>query len=333
MRFSVRIRYSGPDDLAALVRAAEDLGYDGIWISEPWGIDAVGVLGWCAANTRRVLLATHVVSVFARTPAATAGIAATLQTLSGGRFRLGLGTSGPQVVEGWHGTPFTRPVDATADVIAVVRAALRGEPLRHDGRVHTVPLPDGAGGPLRSAWRGDPIDVPIYLGALGPRNQRLTADAADGWTPTPYSPDHHELLARPLLDRLRDNGRTVAIAPVCPVALGPDVRSLLRLEARWSALYLGGMGEFYADAATAMGFGDMVAAVRKHWATDDRPGARHAVSGEYADAIGLFGPPARIRDRLDRYARAGIDEIVIEPRKPDLADQLADLRSFREAIG
>jgi len=313
MRVSLRIRYAGPAPLAELVRAAEEAGYDGVWVSEPWGIDAGPVLGWCAATTRRMLLGTHVASVFARTAAATAGLAASLQTLSGGRFRLGLGTSGPRVVEGWHGVAFARPVAVTASTIAVVRAALAGSAM--------------PGGSLRSAWTGDPVDVPIYLGALGPRNQRLTADAADGWTPTPYSPDHHAVFAAPLTERLLENGRSVAVAPVCPVAIGADVASLLRLEKSWSALYLGGMGAFYGSAARAMGFGDMVDEVQKRWRDGDRRGARDAVSDEYADAIGLFGSVDRIRSRIDRYA---VDELIVELRKPD---QLDDLRTLRKAIG
>ncbi|MFC4948292.1 LLM class flavin-dependent oxidoreductase [Pseudonocardia sp. GCM10023141] len=322
MRVSLRVRYAGPAALAELVRAAEDGGYDGLWVSEPWGVDAGPVLGWCAATTRRLLLGTHVVSVFARTAAATAGLATSLQTLSDGRFRLGLGTSGPQVVEGWHGVAFERPVAVTGETIAVVRAALAGEPLQQ-----------GGSRPLRTAWTGGSLTVPIYLGALGPRNQRLTADAADGWTPTPYSPDHHATFAAPLVDRLAGNGRTVAIAPVCPVAMGSDVTALLALEKGWSGLYLGGMGTFYADAARAMGFGDAVAAVREHWRNGDRRAARDAVPDGYADAIGLFGSPQRIRDRIERYAAAGVDELVVELRKPDLGDQLADLRAFRKAVG
>ena len=175
--------------------------------------------------------------------------------------------------------------------------------------------------------------MPIYLGALGPRNQRLTADAADGWTPTPYSPDHHEKFAGPLSHRLKDNGRSVSVAPVCPVAMGSDVRGLIRLENGWSALYLGGMGTFYSAAAAAMGYGEMAAAVRERWQAGDRIGARRAVCADYADSIGLFGSAARVRTRFDRYAAAGVDEVVVELRKPDLVDQLDDLRAFREAVG
>jgi F420-dependent oxidoreductase-like protein len=321
----VRVRYSGTPALEPLLLAAEDLGYDGFWVSEPWGVDASALLGWCAARTRRIALGTHVASVFARTPAATAAMAATLQDLSGGRFRLGLGTSGPNVVEGWHGVPFAQPVERTRDTVAVVRAVLAGEKLAHSGT--TTQIPRGDHRPLRTALPAAVAPVPIYLGALGPRNQRLTADVADGWTPTPYSPDHDAELAAPLRERLA--GRSLAIAPTVPVAVG-DLPAVLNLERGWSALYLGGMGEFYAAAATAMGHGAMVAAIR---AASDRAAAKAAVTDDYADGIGLFGPPERIRERAARYVERGVDELVLELRKPDLSDQLSDLKTLREALG
>jgi F420-dependent oxidoreductase-like protein len=319
VRLSVRVRYAGPSALQPLLLAAEDLGYDGFWVSEPWGVDAAALLGWCASRTRRIGLGTHVASVFARTPAQTAAMAATLQDLSGGRFRLGLGTSGPNVVEGWHGVPFAQPVARTRETVAVVRAVLAGEKLAH-----------GEHRPLRTALPSPVAPVPIYLGALGPRNQQLTADVADGWTPTPYSPDAD--LGSALRDQLASNGRVVAVAPTCPVAVGDDLPELLALERGWSALYLGGMGEFYAAAATALGHGAMVRDVRERYLAGDRRGAKAAVTDAYADGIGLFGSPARIRDRAARYAEAGVDELVLELRKPDPAAQLEDLKVLREAL-
>ncbi|HEY3603390.1 MAG TPA: LLM class flavin-dependent oxidoreductase [Sporichthyaceae bacterium] len=330
MRLSVRVRYAEPAALEPLLLAAEDLGYDGFWLSEPWGVDAFAVLGWCAARTRRITLGSHVASVFARTPAATAAAAATVQSLSGGRFRLGLGTSGPGVVEGWHGVPFEQPVERTRDTVAVLRAVLSGDKVTHAGTTLSVPL--GEHRPLRTALPDDVAPVPVYLGALGPRNQRLTADVADGWTPTPYSPDFDVALAAPLRDRLAGNGRTVAVAPTCPVAVGADLNALWDLERGWTALYLGGMGEFYANTARVMEQATMVESVRQRWAAGDRRAAKAAVSDDYADAVGLFGSAARIRKRAERYAAAGVDELVIELRKPDLADQLADLRAVREAL-
>ncbi|HEY2831555.1 MAG TPA: LLM class flavin-dependent oxidoreductase [Sporichthyaceae bacterium] len=330
MRVSVRVRYAAPAALEPLLVAAEDFGYDGFWISEPWGVDAFAVLGWCAARTRRIPLGTHVASVFARTPAATAAAAATVASLSGGRFRLGLGTSGPNVVEGWHGVPFDAPVERTRDTIAVLRAVLSGEKVAHDGATVSVPL--GERRALRTALADEVPPVPVYLGALGPRNQRLTADVADGWTPTPYSPDFDAGSAGPLRERLAGNGRTVAVAPTCPVAIGADLSALWELERGWSALYLGGMGEFYATAARAMGQDAMVERIRERWAAGDRRAAKAAVGDDYADAIGLFGSATRIGERAARYVAAGVDELVLELRKPDLEDQLADLRAVREAL-
>lgn len=329
VRISLRMRFESPHQVTTLATAAEDLGLHGVWVSEPWGYDASAVLGHCAALTRQILLGTHVSSVFARTPAATAGMAASLQTLSEGRFRLGLGTSGPAVVEAWHGVPFLRPLGRTRDVVAVVRAALTGQPLEYTGATVALPL-DGR--PLRFAQLREPIHVPIYLGALGPANQRLTAEVADGWTPTPYSPDHHASFAAPLEAGISAFGRQVQIAPVCPVVVAPTAGEALDIERRWSAFYLGGMGAFYARAATSMGFGAMAERVVAAWARGDRRAARAAVDDGYMDSIGLFGPPERIRERVDRYVAAGADELVVELRRPGLEDQLADLRQLAGAV-
>ena len=330
-RLSLRIRFAPGPVPARLVAAAEDLGLHGVWVNEPWGFDAGAVLGAVAASTRHVLIGTHIVSIYARTPAATAGLAAALQVLSEGRFRLALGTSGPQVVEGWHGVPFERPVARTRDTIAVVRKALAGEPVEHTGESLTLPLPGSRGKALRFSQLGAPIAVPIYLAALGPVNQRLTAEVADGWTPTPYSPDHDDACAGPLRKALAETGRSVAFAPVCPVAVGDDLDALLDLERGWSAFYLGGMGtarqNFYANVARAMGKGAMVERIATAWQAGDRAAARAAVDADYADAIGLFGTPERIRDRLARYADAGIDELALELRNPDPDRALADLRA------
>ena len=334
---SLRLRYSPTAGLADLVALAEDLGLHGAWVSEPWGFDAGAVLGSMAATTRRLVLGTHVTSVFARTPAATAGLAASLTTLSGGRFRLGLGTSGPQVVEGWHGVPFDRPLERTRDTVAIVRQALSGAPVAHAGRSVTVPLDPGDRS-LRFSQLDAPVDVPIYLAALGPANQRLAAAVADGWTPTPYSPDDHEVFAAPLVAALDEHGRqgAVRLAPVCPVAIGDRLPELLDLERGWSSLYLAGMGppgkSFYAAAARRSGHAAMVDAVQERWAAGDRRGAAAAVTDAYADSIGLFGSVERVRERLERYAAVGVHELVVELRKPDLADQLDDLRLLWKAV-
>lgn len=332
IKISLRLRFSEPRELRELVTTAEAVGIHGVWISEPWGYDAAPLLGWCAAQTSTILLGTHVASIFARTPAATAGMAASLSSISDGRFRLGLGTSGPAVVEAWHGVGFAKPVARTRDTIAIVRQVLSGGYVDHHGTTVSAPLADSGRRPLRFAGPMGAVQVPIYLGALGPANQRLTAQVADGWTPTPYSPDHHGAFASDLDAELADNGRPVQRAPVAPIAIGTDLPGLLNLERRWSAFYLGAMGRFYARAATRMGFGDMTTRVRMLWASGQRAAAAAAVEDSYADAIGLFGSVARIRERLDRYSAAGMDEVVLELRRPGIADRLTDLRAVGALI-
>ena len=332
MDVSLRLRFSDPRELCETVLTAEAVGLHGVWISEPWGFDAAPVLGWCAARTSSVQLGTHVVSVFARTPAATAGMAASLASLSDGRFRLGLGTSGPAVVEGWHGVDFAKPIARTRDTIAIIRQVLGGGHVAHDGVTVSAPLSGSGRKPLRFAGAPSAVDVPIYLGALGPANQRLTGECADGWTPTPYSPDHHAVLAAGLEDTLAENGRRVRMAPVAPIAIGADLPALWNLERRWSAFYLGAMGEFYARVATRMGYGDMTARVRRLWAAGDKAAAAAAIEDGYIDAIGLFGSAKRVGERLDRYAAAGIDEVVLELRHRDLDDKLKDLRAIGAVI-
>ena len=335
-KVSLRIRFTPGPEPGRFVAAAEDLGLHGVWVNEPWGFDAGVVLGTMAATTRRVLLGTHIASVYARTPAATAGLAAALQVVSNGRFRLALGASGPQVVEGWHGVPFERPLARTRDTVAVVRSALRGDHVAHIGETLTLPLPGSRGKALRFAQLGALLEVPIYIAALGPANQQLTAEVADGWTPTPYSPDHDDACAGPLRKAMAANGRTVALAPGVPLAMGDDVEALLDLERSWSAFYLGGMGtakqNFYANVARAMGKETMVERISAAWRAGDKAAARAAVDTDYADAIGLFGSPSRIRDRLARYTDAGIDEVVIELRNPDADRALADLRAFWDVV-
>jgi F420-dependent oxidoreductase-like protein len=328
MKLSLRLRYTDRKALTELVSTAESVGLHGVWVSEPWGYDSSALLGWCAANTQKLVLGCHVASIFSRSPAMTAGMAASLWSLTEGRFRLGLGVSGPAVVEGWHGVPYRHPLQRTRDTVNVIRQVLSGDAVSYHGGMLSVPL-DGSGrAPLRFALRGASTPVPIYLAALGPANQRLTAEIADGWTPTPYSPDHHERFAAALIAARKTTQRDVALAPVAPVAIGKDPRVLHELERGWSALYLGAMGDYYANAARAMGFGAMVDEVQRHRRSGDRAAARGAVTADYINSIGLFGSRTDIRERLHRYEQAGIDEVVLELRKKDLTDQIADLHEL-----
>jgi F420-dependent oxidoreductase-like protein len=334
MKVSLKLRFSSMDAFARLGTEAERLRLHGVWLSEPWGFDATPILGWLAARTERVLLGTHVLSVYSRTPATFAGLAASLQRVSGGRFRLGLGTSGPQVVEGWHGVPFERPVERTRDVIAVVRAALRGEPVRLDGRSVTLPRPGGAGRPLRFAQLGEPMTVPIYVAAMGDRNLELTGELADGWIPFPWSPAGAAGYAAPLAAgralRAADRG-CLALAPSCSVAFGA-VDELRRAERANVAFYLGAMGtsaeNFYVRAVTRLGFGGVADAVQTAWLAGDHDAARSAVSDELIDAITIFGDTSVAARRLAAYEAAGVDELVVELRRRAVDDQVADLRTL-----
>ena len=213
MRISLRLRYTDRKSLTDLIATADEVGLHGVWISEPWGYDCSALLGWCAAHTDRLELGTHVSSVYARSAATIAGLAGSVWSLTEGRFRLGLGVSGPAVVEGWHGAAFDRPVARTRDTVAVIRQALSGEPVSYRGETISIPRAESDWRPLRFALQSGAAPVPIYLAALGPANQRLTAEIADGWTPTPYSPDHHQAFAAPLLEALEVHRSPCATRP------------------------------------------------------------------------------------------------------------------------
>lgn len=336
MKLSLKLRFSSMATFARLGLEAERLGLHGVWLSEPWGYDATSLLGWLAARTERVLLGTHVLSVYSRTPATFAAAAAALHRTSAGRFRLGLGTSGPQVVEGWHGEPFTKPVGRTRDVIAVVRQALRGDKVRLDGESVVLPRPDGPGKALRFAQLGEPIEVPIYIAAMGDRNLELAGELADGWIPYPWAPEG----AAGYQERL-DAGRTrrepglrpLAVAASCSVGFG-DTDRLRRAERANIAFYLGAMGtidrNFYVRAVTKLGFGGIATDVQRAWLAGDHDKARSLVSDELLDVVTIFGDPDWAAKRLAAYRAADVDELVIELRDRDVDRQIADLRTMAE---
>lgn len=336
MKLSLKLRFSSLDELDVLGREADRLGFHGLWLNEPWGHDAPSLLGWLAGRTERILLGTHVASVYSRTPGAFAGVAGALQQVSGGRFRLGLGTSGPQVVEGWHGVAFRRPVGLTADVVAVVRQALRGDPVRHDGAAVTLPRPGGPGRPLRYARLGAPVEVPIYVAAMGPRNLEMVGEVADGWIPFPWSPEgadgYHDPLARGAARR--DPGRgPLAVAPTCSIGFGA-VDGLRRAERGNIAFYLGAMGtrdhNFYVGSVERMGHGATARAVQDAWLGGDHDRARSLVDDDLVDALAAFGTRDAVAARLDAYRAAGVDELVVELRARALDDRLDDLRTLAE---
>ena len=326
MRIGVHLRHwlGEPHDVAGLAKLAEDVGLDSVWVSETWGSDATVLAAWIAAHTTRVAIGTGVLQMPGRTPADAAMAALTLDHLSGGRLRLGLGVSGPQVVEGWHGVPFGSPLARTREYVAIVRSVLaRDEPLAYDGDVYTVPVPGGAGKPLKANVRPLRPDVPIYLAAMGPRNVALTAEIADGWLPLLFCPEHVGVFDLPALRPGFD------VAPMVLTAIGDDLAAARDVVRPQIALYVGAYGSkaqnFYADLVRRYGFEAEVDRIQEA-ALDGRMGeAIAAVTDAMVDVLALAGPIGRVRDRLQAYDEAGATSVLA------MTTDAASIRGMGEA--
>jgi F420-dependent oxidoreductase-like protein len=314
----------------ALTQEAERLGYDSVWAAEAYGSDTATSLAWLAGQTSRIGLGAGVFQIPGRTPAMTAMTAASLDGISGGRFRLGLGVSGPQVSEGWHGVRFDRPLARTREYVGVVRAALARQTVTHDGEFYPLPLPDGPGKPLKLAVRPVRDRIPIYLAAVGPRNVRLAGEIADGWLAVFFVPERSAELLEPL--RARPGFDIVATVPV---VVGDDVSGCADLVRGYAALYLGGMGSreqnFYNRLATRMGYGEAAREVQDHFLHGRYQRAYAAVPEEFIDAVSLLGTPDRIADRIGRYAAAGVTTLSVNVYAENLEARLETLRIVRQA--
>ncbi|OLT48932.1 LLM class F420-dependent oxidoreductase [Saccharomonospora sp. CUA-673] len=323
MRLGVNLGYWGAGNDASnltLAKHADELGFSVVWVAEAYGSDAPTVLSWIAAQTSSIDVGSAVLQIPARTPATTAMTAATLDSLSGGRFRLGLGVSGPQVSEGWHGVRFTSPLGRTREYVDIVRSALRREKVAYEGEHFRLPLPDGPGKALRLTVHPVREHVPMYLAAIGPRNVELTGEIADGWLPVFFSPEH----SGPQIEQLRTGaekaGRTLEnfdIAPTVPLVPGDDWRVCADSVRAYAALYLGGMGSkeknFYNQLAVRMGFEAEAAEVQEKFLAKDHAGAMAAVPAEFLDATSLLGPKERIAERMAAFAEAGVTTLSLSP--------------------
>jgi len=319
---------------------ADELGLDSVWISEAWGQDAVSVLGMLTARTERVALGSGLMQIPARQPAATAMAAVTLDVLSQGRFRLGLGVSGPQVSEGWYGVPFTRPLRRTREYVEIVRAVLAREaPLEYSGQEWTLPLADGGTGlgkPLKLLAKPVQERIPIYLGAIGPRAVEQVGEIADGWLPFLLNPYEPEMLLDPLRAGAEKAGRPldeIDIAPVVPTAIHDDLNEARHLVRPWLAFYLGAMGakekNFYVDLAERYGHGDSARACQEAMLAGDRVGSAMALTDELIDAACIAATPASLDDRLAAYEAAGATTLVAVPA----GDRPRLVRTLAAAIG
>lgn len=348
MRLGLNLGYWGPGarptDLIDTAVEAERLGYDSVWAAEAYGSDAVSVLSWVGARTERVKLGSAVLQIPARSPAMTAMTAATLDTLSQGRFQLGLGVSGPQVSEGWHGVRFGNPLGRAREYVEIVRMALRRETVSHDGRFFTLPLPDGPGKALRLTIREHRSDLPIYLAAVGPKNLELAGEIADGWLAIFFSPEHSgELLAAIETGRSRRAGASEAeplagfdVVATVPVVLDDDVERAADVVRPYCALYIGGMGSreknFYNQLACRMGYEEQAARIQDLFLAGQHREAAAAVPLEFIDETALIGPATRIASRVGRYADAGVTTLTVAPHTGDVEAQRAVLRTMAEIV-
>ncbi|GAB2958191.1 LLM class F420-dependent oxidoreductase [Saccharothrix stipae] len=342
MRLGLNLGYWGAGNDAAnleLAKEADRLGYSVVWAAEAYGSDAPTVLAWVAAQTERVDVGSAILQIPARTPAMTAMTAATLDSLSGGRFRLGLGVSGPQVSEGWHGVRFDKPLGRTREYVDIVRAALRRDRLRYEGEHYTLPLPDGPGKALTLTVHPVREHIPVYLAAVGPKNVELAGEIADGWLALFLSPEHSADTVASLKAGRAKAGRTLDgfdIAATVPMVVGDDWRACADRIRPYAALYVGGMGSrqknFYNDNAARMGFAAEAAEVQDKYLAKDYDGAMAALPVEFLDGTSLLGPKDRIADRMRAYAEAGVTTLTLSPMLQDLEQGIAALRTATEAL-
>jgi F420-dependent oxidoreductase-like protein len=335
MKLGVHLGYWGaqPNDFLALAQAAEGLGFDCAWSAEAYGSDAVTLITWAAARTTRIGVGTAVMQMPARTPAATAMTAITLDHLTGGRFRLGLGTSGPQVSEGWHGVEFGKPLQRTREYVEIVRRILRRDaPVEFHGEVYDVPVTGGSGlgKPLKTIVHPLRADLPIYLAAIGPKNVALAGEIADGWLPTFFAPSHAASFDESLNEGLSRSGRArdaLDVAPMVPVVVGDDVQLCRDMVKPGLALYVGGMGargrNFYNDLVRRYGYDEAADAIQSLYLDGQKGEAAGAVPDALVDDVALVGPPARIKERVSIWREAGVDTIIANAWQVEALEALA----------
>jgi len=317
---------------------AERLGVDSAWSAEAWGMDAVAPLAFLAARTQRLRLGTGIMQISARTPSMTAMTALTLATLSGGRFMLGLGASGPQVVEGLQGQPFAKPLRRMRETIEIVRLAFRGEKLAYDGEFHRLPRPGGEGKPLRLSQPANP-DIPIYLATLSPKALELTGELADGWLGTSFTPEHAEAHLEHLRVGAERAGRTLDdldLGVGGAVGFGDDVEPMIESLRPRMAFTLGAMGSartnFYNDAYRRGGFADAAAEVQQLWVAGKRAEAATRVPDEMILQSTLLGPEKRVLDRIRKYRDAGIRTLRLDPLGATATERLDTLGRAVELV-
>ena len=344
MRTSTTIEASGGDwqEIVDYVIEAEKLGLDICWVAEAWGSDAPSPLGYLAAKTERMLLGSGIIQLATRTPMAIARAAITLSQISQGRFLLGLGPSGPQVIEGLHGVPFGRPLSRMSETVEIVRQAVSGDKISHVGREFQIPLPDGDAKPMRLSMQAE-YDIPVYLATLSPKMLYLTGEIANGWLGTSFVPEGAKEAYFDHLDRgLAAAGRTRSDLDICQgaeVAFAEDedvLRAMVAGRKKELAFSLGGMGSakknFYNSAYSRQGWAEVAAEVRTRWQAGDRDGAAGLVTDEMVLATTLIGTEDMVRERLRVWRDAGVDTVRFYPAGETLDARVATLGRAIELV-
>ncbi len=341
MRLGLNIGYSGATlDLPMdMIKEADKLGYYAVWTSEAYGSDAVTPLAWIGAQTESIHLGSAIMQMPARTPAMTAMTAITLDQLSNGRMLLGLGLSGPQVVEGWHGEPYGKPIGKTREYVSILRTIFkREEPLNHQGDHYKIPYTGedalGLGKPLKSIIHGRP-DLPIYIAAIGPMNVTLTAEVADGWLPIFFSPERYEEnfaeYVQEGFDRA-DHEKTLDnfdIAPTVMVAMDDNIAMARNQVRPILALYIGGMGSkdnnFYKNLAERYGFEEAANTIQDLYLSGNKTEAMMAVPDDLIDEVALVGSRDRIRDHLQRWQNSAITTLTVQTNDIETVRAMAEM--------
>ncbi|MEU1039235.1 LLM class F420-dependent oxidoreductase [Streptomyces sp. NPDC005907] len=336
MELSVPLDYAGdPRQAADDVAALESAGLDAVWVAEAYGFDSPTVMGYLAARTERVKIGAAILNVYSRTPALIAQTAAGLDAVSGGRALIGLGASGPQVVEGWHGKAYDKPLGRTREAVELTRRILRRETIDHHG-ITDMPRPGGLGKPLKILTRPVRPEVPLYVASLGPANVRMTAEIADGWLPTLFIPEKaHQVWGTPLAEgaaRRDPSLGPLQIAAGGPLAIGEDASALRDLARPRIALYVGGMGapgkNFYNDLAVAYGYEQEAALIQELYLSGKKREAEAAVPDEFCELMSLCGPESYVRERVEAFREAGVTMLNVTPVGEDPAKLVETVKNW-----
>jgi F420-dependent oxidoreductase-like protein len=342
MRLGINLGYWGAGNDANNLKVAQEadrLGYAVAWAAEAYGSDVPTVLSWIAAHTERIDVGSAILQIPARQPTMAAMTAATLDTLSGGRFRMGLGVSGPQVSEGWYGVKFDKPLARTREYVEIVRQALRRERVSFQGKQFTLPLPGGPGKPLKLIVHPVREEIPIYLASIGPKNLELTGEIADGWLAIFYSPEYGPESLELIRKGREKVGKTLDgfdVVPTSPIVVGDDWKVAADQIRGYAALYVGGMGSreqnFYNNLACRMGYEAEAAEIQNLYLAKDYAGAAAKVPLGFLDSTALLGPKERIAEKMQAMAESGVTTLTVSPVLQDLEHSVEALRVAAEAL-